>query len=264
MELSQLVLLLTLVRGGEASGREVGPAADVSAAVREDPDRERSESRVPAHRTLPPASEREQLGAGSRLGRRHIRADTMNRHVHRPLQRLPPGRSIVGRTGRNMANPARESADAPRLDGRPGAGRRRRAGCPRGGDRDPPVGRCQRDGGPFRRGGADCSAVGAPGCTAERHLDGGERWLLTNRSGTSTTGGTARRRRSPSLQRSRPRIVRMYCVPDSRSTWPSLSAFWSSSESRPGSTAVERRAARRCRVGAAASPAHLSFAKTMW
>jgi hypothetical protein len=69
MELSQLVLLLTLIRGGETSGRKVGAAAaDVSAVVRADPGRDRSESRVPAHRTLPPASEREGLTAGLVLG----------------------------------------------------------------------------------------------------------------------------------------------------------------------------------------------------
>jgi hypothetical protein len=69
MEFPQLVLLLTLILGRETSGGNVGGAAgDVSAAVRADPGRDRSERRVPAHRTLPRASEREQLTAGLLLG----------------------------------------------------------------------------------------------------------------------------------------------------------------------------------------------------
>jgi hypothetical protein len=70
MEFSQLVFVLALILGGGTSGRhlEAAATADARAAVHADPGRDRSEDRVPAHRPLPRASEREQLAAGLVFG----------------------------------------------------------------------------------------------------------------------------------------------------------------------------------------------------
>jgi hypothetical protein len=69
MDFSQLVFMLALILGGGTSGRHVGvAAADARAVVHTDPGRDRSEDLVPVHRTLPRASEREQLAAGLVFG----------------------------------------------------------------------------------------------------------------------------------------------------------------------------------------------------
>jgi hypothetical protein len=70
MDFSQLVFMLALILGGGPSGKHVGvaAAADARAVVHTDPGRDRSEDLVPVHRTLPRASEQEQLAAGLVFG----------------------------------------------------------------------------------------------------------------------------------------------------------------------------------------------------
>jgi len=68
MEFSQLVLMLTLALGGGTSEKRPGAAADARAAVRADPGRDGREGHVPAPRTLPRASEQEQMAAGLLFG----------------------------------------------------------------------------------------------------------------------------------------------------------------------------------------------------